>query len=546
MQYLLVSVKAGSNQALPIEIYTPEGSLINSGAVSSNQNKSFDLPMQQKEDDGRVFERVYVFAKLPGGETIQEVADLDIWGGKVVLDVAKSSPYEWLEWVTPFCSLSHLSYKNIQEPTGLSIHQSRRIGKVWATLWEFREKSWESKNVNFERIEGDRGILQLTLDVQCCPHLLQLGGEELSWRMISLPPGKRVNIALTPSMNETRGDALDITVGQEQRENELIMSYLSQGRLPEVTKLAELMEISDRLLFDKFNDPISAVAGGYVLLKTNKLEERESWLDNLNRHFPYIADIKILKAALAREKEGILEKDIRQMLLDSMEVGLPIFSLGITLLHDGMAAMHRGADETRNFHRAFLAVQAYVRAGFSKGAYFAFYGKSPAEPLWIPIYGTEHSGAATPVSLGFSPPVFMGRPKGSPRSVRYGKTSVTLPSAPVSVQIFDVIDEYNKKQLDHVESAHRLNISDLPEPILKQTRSSVSSALTSRVLKRLPDYLVVHELNENLRDVAVNKVAQSKLSLPPERKGKAKSIRNAKYWKSARISHSILVMNEDE
>lgn len=546
MQHLLVSVRVGPNQALPIEIYTPEGSLIDSGAVSSNQSKLFDLPMRQNGDDDRIFERVYVFAKLPGGATIQEVADLDVWGGKVVLDVAKSSPYEWLEWVTPFRSLSHLSNKNIQETTGLSIYQSRRIGKVWATLWEFREKSWGAKNVNFERLKGDRGVLQLTLDVPCCPHLLQLGGEELSWRMISLPPGKRVNIALTPRMHETRGDALDITVGQEQRENELIMSYLSQGCLPEVTKLAELMEISDRLLFDKFNDPISAVAGGYVLLKTNKLEERESWLDNLNSHFPYIADIKILKAALAREKEGILEKDIRQMLLDSMEVGLPIFSLGITLLHDGMAAMHRGADETRNFHRAFLAVQAYVRAGFSKGAYFAFYGKSPAEPLWIPIYGTEQAGAATPVSLGSSPPVFMGRPKGSPRSVRYGETSVTLPSAPVSMMTLDVIDEYNKKQLDHVESGHRLNTLDLPEFILKQTRISVTSALPSRVLKRLPDYLVVPEPNESLSDIVVSKGPQSKSSLPPERKGKAKSIRNAKDWKSARISHSILVMNEDD
>ena len=241
MQHLLVSVRVGPNQALPIEIYTPEGSLIDSGAVSSNQSKLFDLPMRQNGDDDRIFERVYVFAKLPGGATIQEVADLDVWGGKVVLDVAKSSPYEWLEWVTPFRSLSHLSNKNIQETTGLSIYQSRRIGKVWATLWEFREKSWGAKNVNFERLKGDRGVLQLTLDVPCCPHLLQLGGEELSWRMISLPPGKRVNIALTPRMHETRGDALDITVGQEQRENELIMSYLSQGCLPEVTKLAELV-----------------------------------------------------------------------------------------------------------------------------------------------------------------------------------------------------------------------------------------------------------------------------------------------------------------
>lgn len=85
----------------------------------------------------------------------------------------------------------------------------------------------------------------------------------------------------------------------------------------------------------------------------------------------------------------------------------------MTLLRDSMAAMHRGIGEKRNFHRAYLAVQAYVRAACSKSAYLAFYGKIPAEPLWIPVYGTGQAGAAKPVSLGSSSPVFMRRPKGS-------------------------------------------------------------------------------------------------------------------------------------
>lgn len=551
MQHLRVSVKAGSSLALPIEIYTPKGSLIGSGAVSSRRDEVFDLSMWGKGRADRPLERVYVFAKLPGGVTIQEVAELDANGGEAILNVAENSPYEWLEWVAPFRSLHHLSGEQHNEPDGLSVRTSRRIGKVWATLWEFREQRWEARDVRFESRRGDRGIRQLTIGVPRRPHLLQLGGEELAWRLVSLPPGEQVNIALTPSRQEAGGDALDITVGRQFPENELVMSYLSRGNLPEVSRLAELMDIADHMLQGKFDDPISAVAGGYVLLKTNQLERRESWLSNLERYFPHIADVKILKAALAREQEGVPEKGIRQMLLDAMDVGLPIFSLGMTLLLDSMAAMHRGVDEKRNFHRAYLAVQAYVRARCSKGAYLAFYGKSPAEPLWSPIYGTEQAGAATPVSQGSSRPVFMRRPKGSPRSVRYGATSVILPPAPVSGQMFATSREPLKTQQRPIAADHWLSLLDLPQPVLEHAKLIGGAGLPSVEIQKLPDYLAVQEDADSAIGV-VSHMQQKKQPLRLESAIETKHVanpkpkQNAKYWQVARSSHSISVMDEDE
>ncbi|MPS26390.1 MAG: hypothetical protein E2576_06895 [Alcaligenaceae bacterium] len=552
MQHLRVSVRAGSPLALPIEIYTPKGSLIGSGAVSFRRDKVFDLSGREKGRAGRPLERVYVFAKLPGGATIQQVAELDANGGEVVLNVAESSPYEWLEWVTPFRSLHHLSDEQRNESDGLSTRSSRKIGKVWATLWDFQEQRWEARDVRFESRRGDRGIRQLTIDVPRRPHLLQLGGEELAWRLVSLPPGERVNIALTPSRQEGAGDALDITVGREYPENELVMFYLSRGSIPEAARLAELMDIADRMLYEKFDDPISAVAGGYVLLKINQLERRKSWLTNLEHHFPHIADVKILKAALAREQDGVRENDIRQMLFDAMDVGLPIFSLGMTLLLDSMAAMHRGADEKVKFHRAYLAVQAYVRARCSKGVYLAFYGKSPAEPLWSPIYGTERAAAATPVSQGSSPPVFMRRPKGSPRSVRYGATSVTLPLAPVSGQMFETSHERLKTQRRPIAADRWLSLLDLPQSVLEHAKLIRGGALPSVEIQSLPDYLAVQEDAGSAIFFAPHMQQQKKQPIRLESAieiGHApnpKPKQNAKYWQAARIFHSVSVMDEDE
>lgn len=554
MQHLLVSViSAGSGLVLPVEIYAPSGSLIGSGAVSTWQDKLFELPVPERGQDYPRFERVYVFAKLPGGETIQEVAELDASGGQAILSTTKQSPHEWLEWVTPFRSLKHLRGEQVHDPDRISVSISRRIGKVWATLWEFHEQRWKATEVRFENRKGSRGIRQLVIDVPLRPHLLQLGGEELAWRLVSLPPGERVNIALTPSPKAAGGDALDITVGREYSENDLVMSYLSRGALPEASRLAEFMNIADRMLHGKFDDPISAVAGGYVLLRTGQLERRERWLENLERHFSHIADVKILKAALAREKEGVPENDIRQMLLDAMEVGLPIFSLGMTLLLDSMAAMHRGERESRQFHRAYLAVQAYVRAKCSNGAYLAFYGKSPAEPLWSPIYGTERAGAATPVSEGSSLPVFMRRPKGSPRSVRYGATSVTLPPAPVTGQMLEASREFRKTPQRNAENEHWLSSSDLPELVRDQVRLIKDPALPSVVIERLPEYLAAKEYELQMRKILnafVRPIRDPTLRLESATKRGAiyegRPKQDARYWEFARISHSISVMDEDE
>lgn len=535
---------------LPVEIYTPSGSLVGSGVVSSWNETTFGVSSREKSQADKPLERVYVFAKLPGGGTIQEHVELGPTGwGKAILNTAKHSPYKWLEWVTPFRSLQHLSDNQAHALMERSAEAGsvRRIGKVWATLWEFQEQRWEARNVKFESLRGNRGIRQLTIEVPRHPHLLQLGGEELAWRLVSLPPGEKVNIALTPSPKEVGGDALEITVGRQYPVNELVMSYLSRGDLPEVSQLADFMSIADRMLYGKYDDPISAVAGGYILLRTGQLDRRAQWLNNLERYVPYIADVKIIKAALAREQEGVAENDIRQMLLDSLEIGLPVFSLGMTLLVDSMAAMHRGEHENRQFHRAYLAVQAYVRAKCSKGAYLAFYGKSPAEPLWSPIYGTEQKGAATPVSQGSSPAVFMRRPKGSPRSVRYGATSVTLPLAPVSGKMLEVSPESLDTPQRVAEPDHWLSVSDLPITVRGQARPLRDPVLLSVEMQEIPEYLAAMEIEPEKLTIKEASIRQTPSPLEKrESVAEQKPRQNAQYWKEARIYHSVSVMDEDE
>jgi hypothetical protein len=404
---------------LPVDVYSSKGNLLASGAASPHRPANFSLA-----DDSRGNDRLYITARLPNGGTLQESIDTSEGKGSVEFDLR--SPHEWLQWVTPFQSLDHLRDDSQIDPSS-----RRRIGLVWMTLWSLVEGRWQSKQLDVTaRFSDPNGVRQVTIHVPDYPHLLQVGGDEVGWRLVALPPNQMVRVALTRSARKG-GDSVNITIAREQADNEIILSYLADGAISEANALAETLAIADRLLQDKISDPISAVAAGYFLLRNNKLAAREQWVQNLKNWFPAIADGAIISAALGARSDGVTAAMIRKDIDKALERGLPVFAMGANILLQTMAAVHRGDDEKKSFHQSYLALQAYVRASVPVGPYFAFEGMSPAEPTWVSVFGPQDRPG-----FGDEPD---GTPRGQlvysrPRSVRgrYGKTSIQLPRAPVS------------------------------------------------------------------------------------------------------------------
>lgn len=404
---------------LPVDVYSSKGNLLASGAASPHRPANFSLA-----EDCRGNDRLYITARLPSGGTLQESIDTSEGKGSVGFDLR--SPHEWLQWVTPFQSLDHL-----RDDSQIDLSSRRRIGLVWMTLWSLTEGRWQSKQLDVTASFSDpHGVRQVTIDVPDYPHLLQIGGDEVGWRLVALPPNQMVRVALTRSARKG-GDSVNITIAREQADNEIILSYLANGAISEANTLAETLAIADRLLQDKIHDPISAVAAGYFLLRNNKLAANELWVHNLKNWFPAIADGAILSAALGARSDGVTVAMIRKDIDKALERGLPVFAMGANILLQTMAAVHRGDDEKKSFHQSYLALQAYVRASVPIGPYFSFEGMSPAEPTWVSVFGPQDRP-------GFGEDAD-GTPRGQlvysrPRSVRgrYGKTSIQLPRAPVS------------------------------------------------------------------------------------------------------------------
>lgn len=407
MRQLRVFMYGAHNEArllaLPFGVYGPGGEPLGHGVVSPTEpalvildQAAIDLP------------RAHVVATRPDGEQLQASVMLQDGINVVILRPRTQSPHEWLEWVTPFRSLEHLTERGVRSGLPSLV---RRIGKVWVTVWELHGGRWRATDLRPQEQQRGDGARLIILDVPARPHLLQVGGDEVAWRLVSLPPRDQARVALTRRAAES-GDTIDVTVGRTNPVNELIMSYLTSGATTAADQLAEAWQAADIALYKKMEDPVSAAAGAYVLLKMNRLERRNGWVSNLVNWFSYLADGPIVAAALELQRSDADLRLVRKLIAQAMERGLPVFSMGLSVLVETMAAIHRGKRETKGFQMHYQAARAYLQARASKGAYACFYGRSPAEPSWTRLYGdsvaptvsiSEHRLGAGPTTKDQSP-----------------------------------------------------------------------------------------------------------------------------------------------
>lgn len=536
---LVVSIAGAPSESrlltVPIDVYAPDGTILASGTASPDHPARFDWAPRVSEES-----RVYVLGRLPNGEVLQQTVELRAGRGHASLHLGDLSPHEWLQWVTPFRSLEHL-----KADAATTVSASRRIGKVWMTLWALNEGRWESQGVELVGREYDRGMQQVELDVPHSPHLLQIGGEEVAWRLISLPPGGPVRVALTRNPAE-EGDAVEITVGRREPDNELVMSYLARGAIADAGRLAGVWDAADLLLQGKRGDPVSAAAGAYLLLKSNRLHRRTRWVDNLVEWFPYMADGPIISAALALQQENAEDVYIRARLAKALRRGLPIFAMGATVLVETMAAIHRGKQETKSFHAAYLAAQAYARARCSRGAYLAFYGKSPGEPSWTPIYGIEGYPAAGPASAGYVERVVHSRPVRYFRAGRFGDTRVVLPRAPVSEELVRQLHARERPVIEGVLPAASTDVRESvePPPLFRQIKDLGMPAIETKFLQEFNvDKQGVQQSKARQPDSVRQEVRAVKELLQGN---KRPPLQTSSFWRAQRLKNAIQIFDGEE
>jgi len=410
---------AGSEQdaplsTIPYRVLDSFGDPVMEGFASTIASElSFELNDQAKRD------LIHVVATLPTGKQVSAPVTLSEGRGELVL-LEGQVPDKSLEWLKPFRSLDHIANALHTES------KDHPLRDVWMTLWCFSQGSWKAVQPKFSNLVKDDDVQQISVSVPNELRLLQIGGSKLAWRLLVLPPGGEVRVALTRREVPT-DEAVDITVARSRPTHELLMSYLSRGSFDLAEKLGNEWKIADEALYHKNEDPVSAAAGAYVLYRLNRLEGREHWVENLASRFPYMADGSILQAAMLLKQRNPNKALARSLIDRSLERGFPVFRIGLSILVETMAALHRGAKgelgevperaETKRFRESFLGAQAYLGAQVQSGVYFSFYGRSPVQPSWAKEYGRPESKSnALPC-------------RDLPKTVAYGKVRVFLGGA---------------------------------------------------------------------------------------------------------------------
>jgi hypothetical protein len=143
-----------------------------------------------------------------------------------------------------------------------------------------------------------------------------------------------------------------------------LVAYLNKGRLDLASEILKAAQVA---LYGKFQNPLAAAAGGYVLLSygaTGEEEEWPSWLGNLNHYFPHFPDGAVLRARWLlgqNTEEGLLEA--HQLLYEAVDRGIPYFTTGIVWLMEGLEQTSIDCQECAERLRRVRGVARWIDLG---------------------------------------------------------------------------------------------------------------------------------------------------------------------------------------
>jgi hypothetical protein len=177
---------------------------------------------------------------------------------------------------------------------------------------------------------------------------------------------------------------------------DLLLRYVGNNLFQEVSQTAESRAIlAQDLLGGKFEFPIGAAVGAYVLLRLGQLDRLQDWTKNLDKYFPWMPDgIVVFAEHLARvgEHQQALAK-----LLELPHRGLPFFSSGLTYAVNRLR-VYRGALEKGKLTGDLASLDALSTA-FERYAGFVdvtrpiltFMGADPRKPTHPPAAGVSQA-----------------------------------------------------------------------------------------------------------------------------------------------------------
>lgn len=318
-----------------------------------------------------------VRARLPSGAAFStravarpdDIADVDL--GRV------GSPHEWLELQALIGSVE------AQHPGAAPLAAETPLLPAWIRQWGRNGAGWEVRPFEPARVESE-GYAVLGMDASGEERrLLQLGGEEVPWRLVAVPPSPEVDVLIRRSPEGT----VDVSVATTDRRAEMLLGYLSHGRIGLAGVIAD--RDAPRLPLDGGDaDPAAAAIFGYYLLRTGPQHSMLGWTGTLADRFPSLPDGSVIDgwAHLRATDPPDLTRG-RARLLEAAGRGVPAYTEGLRLLFHGLRLFGQEDPDDAEVREALERVGTFAAATDWATPVTSFTGSHPEAPSLIPTVG---------------------------------------------------------------------------------------------------------------------------------------------------------------
>lgn len=363
---------------LPVKALDEEGSILAEGAASVDQPAVLGLPNETTQ--------AFVRLTWPSGRTQTQRVSLT---GSSEFDLSFSdqsiASNEWSAWAIPRLN-PHTQLASGRCDLDLDL---QRFDKVWLRLWRYTEGVWHLQRLQPIATYRNGAAWQLDLSLEHAAWLLQLGSSQVPWRFVSLPGGGPARVLFTPKdSGDPRGDPLKVVVTSFRTDAEMLLEFLARDAMRAADTLARSQPLAKKLFAEKFEDPISAVAGAYYLLRRGDWERIPLyWFENLSREFRWLPDASVVHCIrLLREGANarVSHDSPLQLLIQSLQQGWPVYEEGITLLLEAASVLRK---ELNGDHTDLAdKINALGSAKSWAGAATSFYGRQPGSPTalqWV-------------------------------------------------------------------------------------------------------------------------------------------------------------------
>lgn len=350
----------------------PLGQSVNTGELVGDDE-------QDKHYEG---ERIFaVQASLPSGRRLNRVVMLAAeQSDEVEIEVVNDSPRESLEWA------------KLSKPRALDRAEEREeaLRSVWLRLWACEpDGRWGVRPWPVQYAVRVPGVVQYEFDFGQSDlfgqYYLQVGGPNMPWRLIALPADD-IRVLITgarrdPASHDEADSAVEVTVTSRKHDVEVLLGYLARGEVEEANLVGSYV-IADDLLSGKRKNPTAAAIAGYFLLSKGKLEDAHRvWTSNLSTWMKWLPDGAVINAWYEMRSTPPDLKAARRQLLKAATRGVPVYTVGLRLLRDGLALFDSDPQQKGPDVLAVLnSTRRFAAAADLSLPTTTFIGKDPCSP----------------------------------------------------------------------------------------------------------------------------------------------------------------------